>query len=228
MSVRLAAIVTAAGSSRRFNEGMKKEFVSLDGHSVLFRSCSAFMQRSDMVALFVTYKQGCKEETRAALESLLEQKKVPVFLVEGGSTRQMSVYNALSEMFRINDQLNINCVCIHDGARPFVSSKIISDTVDAAVKAGGAVPVLHVTDTLIKTDSNGFMKESIERENVCRVQTPQTFVFPEIYQAHELAKSRPNVQYTDDSSIFIDYGMNVVVVDGSEENIKITFAKDLK
>ena len=185
MAVRLAAIVTAAGSSQRFNVGdslgRKKEFADLEGHSVLYRSCIKFLKRDDIVALIVTYRPGLKDDTRSALEDIIDQKKIPVFLVEGGSTRQDSVFNALKELNRMNEHLNVNCVCIHDGARPFVSDRIISDTVDAAVEFGGAVPVVRVTDTLIKTDRDGFMKTSIDRDGVCRVQTPQTFVFPEIY-----------------------------------------------
>ncbi len=232
MSVRLAAIITAAGSSSRFNNGdsvvRKKEFVDLNGHSVLYSACIPFLKHQNIVALFITYRKGLKEETRGALEDILDQKKVPVFLVEGGDSRQDSVFNALYEINRLNEQLNVNCVCIHDGARPFVTEKIISDTVDTAVKFGGAVPVVHVTDTLIKTDRNGFMKESLNRENVCRVQTPQTFVFPEIFKAHELAQSRHNAGYTDDTRVFMDYGMNVMAVEGSEDNVKITFPKDIK
>ena len=231
MSVRLAALVTAAGSSQRFNvnnsSNVKKEFVNLDGHSVLYHACLPFTQREDIVALFVTYRAGAKDETRAALEDLLEQKKIPIFLVEGGDTRQSSVFNALKELYRINDQLKVNCVCIHDGARPFVTEKIISDTVSAAMEVGGAVPVVRVTDTLIQTDKNGYMQKIVDREGVCRVQTPQTFVFPDIFNAHELAQGRPNIKYTDDTHIFIDFGKQVVAVEGSESNIKITFAKDI-
>ncbi len=232
MAVRMAAIVTAAGSSQRFIGGdsfiQKKEFAAVDGHSVLYRSCIRFTQRVDIAALFVTYKQGLKNETREALEDIVDQKKIPVFMVEGGSSRQDSVYRALKELYRMNDLLKVNCVCIHDGARPFVSDKIISDTIDAAVEFGGAVPVVRVTDTLIKTDKNGFMQEAVERDNVCRVQTPQAFVFPEILRAHELAQGRLNVSYTDDTQVFTDYGMSVMTVEGSEDNIKITYSKDLK
>lgn len=232
MALRLSVIITAAGSSERFNaenpNGLKKEFAEYSGHSVLYHACIPFLNREDVVAVFVTYKAGTKDETRKALENLTEQKKVPFFLVEGGATRQESVYNALHTLYTMNDNLDCNCVCIHDGARPFVTDKLISDTVNAAIPVGGAIPVLKVTDTMVSVDTDGFIKGTIDRNGVCRVQTPQVFAFPQIYEAHESARLKRSNFYTDDAQIFRDYGYKVITVEGIEENVKITYAKDLK
>lgn len=228
MYTRFAAIVTAAGSSNRFADVQKKEFVDIQGHSVLYRSCLPFVELDNIVALFVTFKQGCKEQTCLALEDIFNRPKVPVFLVEGGETRQESVYNALKELYSLNNRLNVNCVGIHDGARPFVSQQIITDTVLAALKVGGGIPVVNVVDTLVKTDSDGLISENIVRDSVFAVQTPQTFLFPQIYEAHEKARACNETQFTDDAQIFFRFGGKVLTVKGDNNNIKITFAKDVR
>ncbi len=243
-SVRHAVVVTAAGSSSRFNAGfmkgrldsgsVKKEFLSLDGFPVLARAVKPFLEVPGLVAVVVTYKAGCLEETRDSLESLLplfDGSGVPLHFVEGGDTRQASVFNALSFLKGLlDDGLGFELVSIHDGARPFVSKDVIEACLDAAFKCGGAAPCVPVSDTLVKV-SEGFFSARLDRTGVCGVQTPQTFRFPDIYEAHVKARGLVDCvgsAFTDDTQIFMEFGGRVAAVTGSPKNTKITYRDDLE
>lgn len=229
--MRHAVIVTAAGSSCRFNEhsekSQKKEFISLEGHTVLYRAVEPFTEVDGLCAIAITYRKNTLEETEKALEDLTSQISVPVLFVEGGETRQRSVFNALKALYEKNGELQIDYVSIHDGARPFVTKQLIGFTLAAALQYGAAAPAVSVNDTLIRTDGEGFICGRLDRTNVCRIQTPQIFRFPDILEAHVAAAENGEKKYTDDTEIYTDYGRKVAIVEGSPDNIKITFRKDL-
>lgn len=223
--MRHAVVVTAAGSSSRFNKNSdvsrKKEFVSLNGHSVLYNAVLPFVNMHDVCAVVVTYKAGTREQTEQALEGL------GVILVEGGSTRQQSVFNALSELYSLKDELKPDFVSIHDGARPYITEQLIKDTMKGAEEHGACAPVLAISDTVVKVDDSGFINSRIDRNEVRRIQTPQVFRFPEIYDAHRKASEKTDKLYTDDTEIYSDFVGKVFTVPGSADNIKITFACDV-
>lgn len=231
MFPRHAVIVTAAGMSQRFSEGSglpsKKEFVKIDGHSVLYRSIKPFMDLPNLCAVFVTFRKGTESLTRAALEDLTSSS-IPLLLIEGGKTRQESVFNALKELYAQNNTLNAEIVSIHDGARPFVSSDTIMDCIAYAKLFGASAPGIPVRDTLVRVSEEGMISSYVERDGAYQIQTPQSFKFPDIFNAHVEAIRNGKLNYTDDTGIFRDFGGKVAVTAGSPENIKITYASDLE
>ena len=235
-----AVIVTAAGSSSRFNATsqtseskfqVKKEFLTLNGKSILANAIEPFLSVKGLALVVVTYRKDALEETKESLKKLVLPIGVSLIFVEGGQTRQQSVFNALRALSQINEQrqLGIELVSIHDGARPFVKKETIEACLNAALEKGGAAPCVPVSDTLVKVE-NGLLCGCVDRTNVYGVQTPQTFKFPEIYQAHVRASEKINdgLIYTDDTQIFKDYGFQVAIVEGDPKNKKITYPKDLK
>lgn len=252
--VGYAVIVTAAGSSVRFNGSsgildggciskapvsaptggmVKKEFLELDGVSILARSILPFLSVPGLQTIVVTYRKGLREATEESLGGVLGKyaldggRMVEIHFVEGGDTRQKSVFNALSllnEMY--GKESAIELVAIHDGARPFVSSATIAACLDAAAKVGGAAPCTPVRDTLVKVE-DGLVCTGIDRTDVYGVQTPQVFSFPQIYDAHMDALRHEGVYFTDDTQIFVAYGGSVAAVPGDLHNIKVTFRDDL-
>lgn len=233
MSVRHAVIVTAAGASSRFNgpentaekNTFKKEFLSIGSESVLCRSIKPFLKIEGLVAIVITYRSGDLSQVRELVSSL-DTSSVNVIYVEGGATRQESVFNGLKVLKDYEKQLNISYVSIHDGARPFVETSLIKACIKTAEIYGGACPCIRVTDTLVRVDNEGVLSGRLDRTGVCTVQTPQTFKFPDIYEAHLTAVE--GKAYTDDSEIFMDWGGRVGSVKGDPANRKITYAEDLK
>ena len=225
-----AVIVTAAGSSTRFNassgSSVKKEFLSIGSEPILAMAIRPFMDVPGLCVIAVTYRDGDLDEVKAIVEPLKAGKDEPeIIYVKGGSTRQESVFNALKALYESRKSSDIKLVSIHDGARPFVSTDLVKACLDAAQAHGGACPCIRVTDTLVRVDEDGLMCARIDRSGVCTVQTPQTFRFPDIWHAHEAA--RPDAGYTDDTGIFMDWGGKVAFVQGSADNRKITYASDL-
>jgi len=254
--VKHAVIVTAAGVSSRFNSiensnyansnfvnsncvnfncqeapYSKKEFLKIDGLSILAKAIKPFLEIKNLEAVVITYNKKYKQETTDSLKGLESSNNVPFYFVEGGETRQESVFNALSFLMKKKeDGLDISLVSIHDGCRPFVTTKIIEDCLQLANTHGGAAPAVPISDTLVKI-SDGFVSGTIDRTGAYCVQTPQTFLFEPLYDAHAKAHVS-SFQYTDDSSLFFHYchsqGFEVAMVAGSPSNRKITFKEDLE
>lgn len=236
MPVRHAVIVTAAGSSSRFNNSLnsvcvrgdvKKEFLKLGEKPILVCAIEPFLQIEGLVAVVVTYKEGLREETEHCLKQINLPVGIRLDLVQGGATRQESVFNALK--FLQEEALELELVSIHDGARPFISKEVIENCLKVAREVGGATPALPISDTLVKVE-NGLLSARLDRTNVYGVQTPQTFRYPEIYEAHLTARENANngLIYTDDTQIFTAFGFQVAIVEGDPKNKKITYPKDLE
>lgn len=232
MSPCHAVIVTAAGSSTRFNASssgapVKKEFVSIGNEPVLAMAIRPFLEVPGLKVVAVTYRDGDLDAVKGITGPVLSDRSdVEVLYVKGGDTRRRSVFNALQALYDCRFRDDIGLVSIHDGARPFVSASLVRACLDAAEAHGGACPCIRVTDTLVKVGDDGLLSCGISREGVCTVQTPQTFRFPDIYRAHLEADAGRD--YTDDTGIFMDWGGKVAFVQGEAANRKITYSSDLK
>ena len=223
-------IITAAGTSSRFNEAgsstlLKKEFHLLDDRSVLYHAALPFFSIPSLKFVVVTYGSGFKEETEAALDNLLFASPIPVLLIEGGETRQKSVILGL-EALQVHAP-DITYVLIHDGARPWVTERTIISTLATATVFGGAAPILQLHDAIKKIDSEGRITGHVDRADMVTVQTPQVFRFPEILEAHRAA-IQSNKTYLDDTEIFTDFGGMVGASEGDPANRKITVSQDIQ
>ena len=228
MSLSHAVIVTAAGSSTRFNASsgspVKKEFLCIGSEPVLAMAIRPFLEVPGLKVIAVTYRDGDLEEVKGIVEPVLHG--VPVLYVKGGDTRRQSVFNALKALDECEFHDDIGIVSIHDGARPFVSAELVKACLEAAAAHGGACPCIRVTDTLMRVGEDGLLSSGVSREGMCTVQTPQTFRFPDILKAHVAADAGKG--YTDDTGIFMDWGGKVAFVPGETTNRKITYSSDLK
>lgn len=228
---KVAIIITAAGSSTRIGGKIKKEYLPFKDNSTVLSYCGrtffdTFLlnknppyQISDFI---ITYPKGGYEECRETLAEDLKLCNFEITLVEGGNTRQKSVYNGLKAITKKTDY-----VLIHDGARPFVTSELIVKTLEAAVEYGASVPGITPTDTQKEIDDKGFITRHLQRNMLTAVQTPQCFELKKLLQAHKKATTEEK-EYTDDTEIWGTYCGNVKVVQGDVNNIKITYPSDLE
>ena len=231
-----AAIICAAGASIRMG-GIKKEYQKLKGSSltILGSAVCAFAAVRAVEIIVITVPENGEEDARNALPlEYLAGKRPEILFVNGGDTRRASVFNALSFLLAYNPRYAL----IHDGARPWISSSLIEEVIEAVKKHGAAVPLLPLMDTPkecespieIKRDGEPpevFIKTHLKRANTGIAQTPQAFRFPEILYAHEKAASLVNEEFTDDAEVWGRFCGPVVVIPGSPENRKITFPEDL-
>ncbi len=221
-----ACIITAAGSSTRFSQGRdpasdKKEYALLEGRSLLSLCVDACRESGVIGRILIVHSPGHEDKTLQALGALPED--IEVFLTPGGETRQDSVRLGLEYL----EKLNPVClhVLIHDGARPWVTPQCIRNVLDACIQAGGAVPVIPVTDA-VKQVEGSFVTSHLERSSTFGAQTPQGFEFPGILAAHRKAMEQRKT-YIDDTEVYCDYGGRVKTVPGDLSNRKVTYTSDL-
>jgi 2-C-methyl-D-erythritol 4-phosphate cytidylyltransferase len=230
---RVAAIVTAAGSSTRMG-GLKKEYRPLfrDGEesvTVLGSSVMALADSGLIDLIVIVFPPNGEAEARKAVPpSLLGSDARPrVYFAPGGSNRRQSVHNGLKRIAMLEDA---DYVFIHDGARPWLDADLIV-RLDAAVREANAViPVLPLVETPKETDGRGFIVRHLKRANVSSAQTPQAFAFRQILDAHERAaetERRDGAEYTDDAEVWGAFVGLVKTIPGSQANRKITFPEDL-
>lgn len=222
--VTIGIVICAAGSSTRFGSSIKKEYLPLETGTVLSTSVKKFINALNISALVITVPHNGTEQAKAALfnDTSINYPE-NIFFTEGGSTRQESVYNALLTLQSLKNPPEY--VLIHDGARPFVTEKIITDTINAAILHGAAAPGTTPVDTQKLLDENNFIIEHLQRSRMSAIQTPQGFKLKELLEAHQKAL-KDNKEYTDDTEIWGKYCGKVMAVQGDAANKKITYASD--
>jgi 2-C-methyl-D-erythritol 4-phosphate cytidylyltransferase/2-C-methyl-D-erythritol 2,4-cyclodiphosphate synthase len=211
-----AALIMAAGRGTRAGPGGPKQYRLLGGVPVLRRTLAAFAHHSAVDAVMTVIHP----DDLAAYENAA--KGLPKLLPPcyGGETRQASVAKGLEALSTYGP----TGVLIHDGARPLVSTDIISRSIAALSAYEGALVALPVTDTLRRA-SDGMAGETVPREGLWRAQTPQAFHFAAILDAHRKASG---ADLTDDVALATAAGMAVTMIEGNEANLKITSADDLQ
>ncbi len=210
------AVIVAAGSASRMG-GIDKVMAELDGEPMIVRTVRAF-QNCDAIKEIVIVT---RPDLIVPIMDLCHEFKKVTAVVVGGETRDQSVSMGLNTL---SDKVKL--VAVHDGARPLVTWQLIDRAVRAANAYGAAAPAIPVKDT-IKVVQGGVVKNTPDRATLRAVQTPQVFDFDLLRAALKKARLEEAV-LTDDCSAVENMGMSVKIVEGDEENIKVTTPMDLK
>ena len=231
MSERNTAIVLAAGQGKRMHSKVQKQFLEIQGYPVLYYSLRCF-QESPLIQdiILVTGEESisyCKEE----IVQKYHFTKVNI-ITSGGAERYLSVGRALQLIAdgRLKVPNEHGYVFIHDGARPFLTEKILEDTYAAAVQYQACVAAVQSKDTVKIVDENQFAVNTPVRKYVWIVQTPQVFETALIRHAYfKLMENEENETGITDDAMVVERMENCAVklVEGSYENIKITTPEDL-
>jgi len=219
-------LIAAAGQGRRMGGDTKKPYLLLDGKPVLAHTLEVFLKLGLFSLVGVIIAPGEKEVfNERVLEPFFMEEKC-LFQVEGGEERQISVFNGLKAL-REKKVHEDTMVCIHDGARPLADESLILKVYREALITGSAVVGVPLKDTIKEIDSNHMVRKTPQRDLFMAVQTPQCFRLSVIWQAHCQAVESGFLG-SDDSSLVERLGVNVKVVEGSYENLKLTTPFDLK
>ena len=211
---RVAAIIPAAGSGVRLGADVPKAFLELGGLSLLTRSALAMSTVADV--LIVAAPVDGLDEASAQLA----QVDAEIHIVAGGEHRQESVAKALRMV-----PADVSIVLVHDAARPLVPIEVTQNIVEAIRNGAKAViPVLPLVDTIKRVNNNGIAIETVDRNQLRRVQTPQGFDRATL----DLAYENPEVVATDDAGLMDALGIVVVTVAGDERSFKITTMADVQ
>ena len=215
----VSAVVVAAGNSTRMGLNKSKQFIELNGESVISHTLKAFENAKIINSVVVV----CREPDRAEIESIIKEKdyKKVRAVVKGGNERSDSVKNGIL----CCDEKTTH-FAIHDGARPLVSGEDIEKVVKKAFETSAAALGTYVTDTIKVVNENGEILSTPERSGLRAVQTPQVFEKSLYLKALDYAEKNKQ-PVTDDCKLVENIGGKVSVVIGSETNIKLTTQSDI-
>ncbi len=216
----VSAVIVAAGSGSRMGGNTPKQFLPLCGMPVIARTIFAFEDAEDVDEIIIVAREEDMSYYKRLIDSYGYTKIKAV--VKGGKTRQESVFCALSKLDK-----KCRFILIHDGARPLVTGKNISDTLDAARKYNCACAASRAKDTVKISNASGYIEHTPERAHTWNAQTPQIFR-AEIYRAAAFTAKKQGFEGTDDCSLVEKIGFKIKLVDCGYENIKITTPEDLK
>lgn len=225
----VAAVVVAAGKGLRVGGDLPKQYRRVGGRAVLTRTLAALAQSPRITRIQPVIAPDAQDFYRECLADLEQTHREKLAEpVPGGATRQQSVAAGLEGLARSGAP---DLVLVHDAARPFVDEALIARAVAAGSEHGASVPGIAVSDTIKLVEEIapgiGRVHETPARENLRAVQTPQSFRFGLLLDAHRRAVAEGRDGFTDDGALAEWAGLPVVVFEGDARNRKITQAADL-
>lgn len=214
-------ILLAAGQGKRMKASYNKILLHLMGTPVISYSLTTFLSDPACEHIILVTQEDEQALLNDLVRKLNRKKRIAISIVTGGSERQYSVYNGLKAVKNIE-----NIVMVHDGARPFLTLAQLKLLCQKTLETGSAILGVPVKDT-IKKVINGIVKETVPRDTLWQIQTPQAFFGKDLLTAHEQALEEDFLG-TDESSLIEKYtDLPVSMVLGSYENIKLTTPEDM-
>ena len=208
-------IIVAGGKGLRMKSNIPKQFISINSKPVLMHTLDRMYQilpQSEIILAlpkseFDNWNKLCKKHNYS----------IDHCVVEGGKTRYESVRNALN---KVNEK---SVIAVHDGVRPLVKNSVVNECMLAAKEKGAAIPVMAIEESLRKKTNSGSVV--VNRDKYLIVQTPQCFSSDVLLKAYQQDYS---TKFTDDASVVEAMGLEIQLIEGNKENIKITTSEDLK
>lgn len=216
MEKTVTAIILVAGNSTRFGQNRNKNFEIIEGKEVLLYSLEKFNENDLVKNIMIVCKKDEEAVVRKIASKITLNKEIQY--ITGGATRQESVYNAITKT-------DSNIVIIHDGARPMIKDRFITECIEEMDNFKGVSIAVKSKDTIKITDDNGIVKETTLRKNTWVIQTPQCFDRELLLEMHEKFKGDETV--TDDCMLMERSGSKVKLIEGEYSNIKVTTYDDV-
>lgn len=214
------ALILASGIGARCELGFPKQFALINGKSILEYTVQKFENNAKIDEIYLVTSAEFLEKVKNIAKNFKKVKKV----IRGGQTRKDSSYNGITAI----EDTEAN-VLIHDGVRPLVSDEIINECIDQLDTKQAVCTAIDSTDTIFFINENNVIKSIPNRKFLKRAQTPQAFKLSLIRKAHELADKDDNCQVTDDCGLINYFNLaDIYLINGDENNIKITYKEDIE
>ncbi|MEM7009381.1 MAG: 2-C-methyl-D-erythritol 4-phosphate cytidylyltransferase [Thermodesulfobacteriota bacterium] len=221
-NIKASAIITAGGAGTRFaSKGAPKQFAALLDKPILVYSTQSFQSSDHISEIVLVVPKGWEEHTQKEIVERYNLSKVSN-IVAGGAQRQDSVQRGLKSITS-----NPDIVAVHDGVRPFVTTKLIEEVLSEASRFGGAIAAAPSIDTIKQSGTDDLISTTLPREKIWLAQTPQAFKYDILVKAYEKAAQDEYIG-TDESILVERIGKQVALVSASKYNIKITTPNDIK
>ena len=211
-------LIPAAGSGSRMKAGKNKLLIELEGESLIYWTLKSIFSASSISWVGIIGQPKDKELLLNSLKDFSHKVK----WINGGETRQESVFNGLNSLPKDAEK-----VLIHDGARCLINPELINKCAAELEENEAVIVATKVTDTIKIVDNEGFIIETPNRQYLWAAQTPQGFLVDSLKKAHKMAIDK-NFIVTDDASLFEMLNWKVKIIEGNYSNIKVTSPIDLK
>ncbi|HZW40341.1 MAG TPA: 2-C-methyl-D-erythritol 4-phosphate cytidylyltransferase [Ignavibacteriaceae bacterium] len=217
--MRFHVVIPAGGKGVRSGFNIPKQYVKISGKELIAYTIDVFQKNKKVNDITIAAAKGYFEILNKIVKKYNFNKVTNI--IEGGSERQDSVFNALTSLIISNDDF----VIVHDAARPLISQKILNQSIEDAIKFGNSVVCIKAKDTLLK--GNEKVEKYVDRKDMFYVQTPQIFRYSDLMKAMNKAKKQ-NFYGTDESMLIKKYIGVVHITEGSSSNFKITSKEDIE
>lgn len=213
--MRKYVIIVAGGTGNRMNSALPKQFMLLKGKPVMYYAIYSFLETYYDAHIILVLPEEHVAAGQEIIDAFFGYDRIKIVI--GGRTRFHSVKLGLAE---VHDEESV--IFVHDAVRPFVSSALIERCFEEVLQTGSAIPVIDCNDSvrLLTPDGN----EAIERDTVKLVQTPQAFLGKILLAAFKIDYKE---KFTDEATVAEAFGLKITLVEGDEQNIKITRPSDL-
>lgn len=219
------ALIFAGGTGTRMNTRAKpKQFLEIHGKPILVHTMEHFDNHPQIDAICVVVVAEWLDYTKKLVEKYGISKVR--WVVPGGDSALASQFNGLNAIRRSQDYTPEGAVLIHDGVRPLIDEKIISDCLSSVEQFGSGVTVAPAIETIIRVDDNRMITDTVPRSECQLARAPQAFRIGDIIGMHEQAKADGCYSFVDSTSMMLHYGKSVRTVEGPSENIKVTNPAD--
>ncbi len=208
------AIIVAGGTGTRMNNSTPKQFLLLKSKPVLFYTINTFLQAYDDLHIILVLPEEYVAAGQEIIDAFFDYSRIQITI--GGRTRFHSVQNGLK---LVNEE---SIVFVHDAVRCLVSTDLIQRCYQAAMESGSAIPVTPSKDSIRIITEEG--NEALDRDNIKLIQTPQTFHSKILLPAYQIDYKD---KFTDEATVVEAFGLKVQLVEGEENNFKITRPVDL-
>jgi 2-C-methyl-D-erythritol 4-phosphate cytidylyltransferase len=208
------AVIVAGGNGSRMNTALPKQFLLIKGKPILYYTLATFLEAYDDLTIILVLPEEYISAGQEIIDAFFDYKRIQITI--GGSTRFYSVQNGLK---LIKEE---SIIFVHDGVRCLLTTDLIKECYEAAIEFGSAIPVIDSKDSVRTITEEG--NEPIDRVSVKLVQTPQTFHSKIILPAFKIDYKD---KFTDEATVVEAFGLKVHLIEGEENNIKITKPVDI-
>ncbi|WP_298652118.1 2-C-methyl-D-erythritol 4-phosphate cytidylyltransferase [uncultured Eubacterium sp.] len=221
-------VILAGGIGSRMGGDKPKQYLTIKGKPIIIYTIEKFLVVPEFEKVIVLCPKQWVEHTKNLIEKHIAPAKDRVAVIEGGSTRNETIMNAV-KLIENEGNLNDDTIIVtHDSVRPFVTHRIIEENIKAAKEFGACDTVVPATDTIVEAIDNATISNIPDRSKMYQGQTPQSFKALKLKNMYESLTDEEKDILTDAAKIFVIKGEKVALVQGETFNMKITYPYDLR
>lgn len=224
--MKFGVILAGGIGSRMGNVEKPKQFLEIGSKPIIVHTVEKFVLFDELEKVIVLCPENWIEYTKGMIRKYIGDLD-KIAIIAGGAVRNETIMNAIAyidETYGVDDE---TIIVTHDAVRPFVTHRIISDNIRAAMKYGACDTVFPATDTIVRADDNEIISDIPDRSKLYQGQTPQSFRAAELRETYLALTEEEKTVLTDAAKIYVMKGKEVHLVRGEAFNIKVTYPHDL-